>query len=298
MGKTVVEDYKTRGDYFVMNVDDLEIITDRADPAFEPRAELPLDHPKMVYLMESIAETASRDPQRCGNLTEILIRKNGRNSNGKLIYQVIDGRQRVKVTREINKRNTEAGAESVYLRAKHLSVQEERDFLRIMVTRNECRIGSAPSILAQQIERMIETGNTWKEAERAFAKPEAKLRELMTLTKLCDDVNKAVDAGKISVAAAGKFEDMSVQAQRTALRELLESGEKITPKRAAEKARVTPCADGGLPPPKVKPPRLKTRREIEARIAEVQRCEEGGDVEKAIFISALNWVMGVAPQEE
>ncbi len=313
MAKTAVIGFESRGDTFVMNPDRLTIITDKANPFYEPRAELPLDHPKMVYLIESLkAEAADPKNKNCGNLSDLTIRKNGKDSNGDDVYEVIDGRQRVKAAREINRQYAEMGKEPIFLRCQYKGVTEEKDFLRIMATKNECRIPTPPSMIAIQVDNLIANGGTWKEAERSFAKPEAKLRELVKIARLCEDVHKAVDAGKISVSAATKFEDMTVQAQRTALRELIESGDKITPKQIDEKARTIPCADGGLPPPKVKPPRMKTRREIEARIAEV-RCmgidnsapipgwtpTEGLTTgEKAIFISALNWVMGLAPQEE
>lgn len=291
--KTAVSEFESRGDAYIMRAERLTVITDKANPFYEPRADLPLDHPKMLWLIESMKAEATDPKNRgCGNIDDLLIRKNGKDSNGKDIYEVIDGRQRVKAAREINRQYAEMEKPPIFLSCRYRSVTEEKDFLRIMATRNECRIETPPSMIAIQVDRLIESGGTWKEAERAFAKPEATLRELLKIARLCEDVHKAVDAEKISVSAATKFEDMSVQAQRTALRELLESGEKITPKKAAQKAASTPCADGGIPAPKIKPPRLKTRKEIEARIAVFREGIENNAHENRIFISALEWVLG------
>ncbi len=291
MSKTALPEAVRRSDTFLMRPEDLTIIADPANPFYDPRSELPLDSPHMQWLIESIAEAGR-------NYSPISVRKNGKHPNGKNVIEVIDGRQRLKAIREINRRYAEAGREPLLIEAKYMTAVEEKDFIGKMVTLNEARLETPPSMLAMQIDRFIENKGTYKEAERRFFKPEAKLRQLQAIARLCDDVKKAVDDGAVSLSAAQQFVDMSVQQQRVTLKQIVESGEKVTAKSVAEKRAVMPGEDGGIPAPKVKLPRLKTRREIEARIAEVRRCEEGGEEEKAIFISALNWVMGVAPQEE
>ncbi len=281
MAKTVITEYEKRSDVFSVKPEYLTIITDKANPFYEPRAELPLDHPDMQNLIGSIMQEGRV-------LDPILIRKNGKHDNGDNVLEVIDGRQRLKAVIEINRQYAEISKEPLLIPCQHMGVTEEKDFLRIMATRNECRIKTPPSMLAFQIDRFIESEGTYKEAERAFCLPEAKLREYVKIARLCADVHKAVDSGKVAVSVAStKFEDMSVQAQRTALKELIDSGEKITARRVDEYKRARSGADGGIPAPKK--PRMKSRSEIK----KAMEVAQGDDGEYAKgYRGALLWVLG------
>ena len=305
MSKTALPEAIRRSDTFILDVNDITIITDPANPFFDPRSELPLDSPEMQWLIDSIMEAGR-------NYSPISVRKNGKHPDGKNVIEVIDGRQRTKAIREINRRYAEIGREPLLIEAKYMTATEEKDFIGKMVTMNEARLETPPSMLAMQIDRYIESGGNYKEAERKFFKTEAKLRQLQAIARLCDDVKRAVAEGTASLSAAQQFVDMSVQQQRVTLKQFVESGEKVTAKSVAEKRAVIPCADGGIPAPKVKLPRLKSRKEIQARIAEIW-CIGGDDsatipgwnpsdylttAEKAIFISALKWVLGSSSQEE
>ncbi len=298
MGKTAVTGFESRGDTYAMKPEKLKIITDKADPFYDPRAEITFDHPKMQYVIESLMATANDPKYRgCGNYSPIPIRKNGKDSNGDDVYEALDGRQRIKAAREINRRYREMGKEEILLRCIYMPVVEEKDFFTVMATQNECRIETPPSMLAIQIDNFIESKKgegeesmaaAWKDAERAFARPEHELRALKRIARLCEEVHKAVDVGRISVAAAGKFEDMTIQAQRTAIRELIESKERITARKAEQKARTLPCADGGIPAPKK--PKMRSRREIESFLNTERDPNDLRDYDEG-YMDALKWVL-------
>jgi ParB family chromosome partitioning protein len=297
MGKTAVSGYDARGDTYSMDPDKLKIITDKADPFYEDRANLPMDSAEMQWLIESMTETAN-DPQsrNCGNVSEVLIRKDGKHSDGTDNLVVVDGRQRVRAAREINRRYRELGKEPILVKCTYRLVTNEKDAMKLAMMRNECRVQTPPSIMAIHIDKMVGLGHTWEEIQRTFARPEKDLRELLKIVSLCDEVRGAVDAGKISVAAAAKLKDMGIQEQRVAIRELVESGERITAKKAAQRAATAPDADGGIPPPKVKLPRPKTRAAIEKRIVEVGDSKIES-IEGSIYIHALRWVLGEVGDE-
>lgn len=295
MGKTAVTGYEARGDTYSMDPDKLKIITDKADPFYEDRANLPMDSAEMRWLIESMMETA-HDPQsrNCGNISEVLIRKDGRHSDGTDNLVVVDGRQRVRAAREINREYRELGKEPILVKCTYRLVTNEKDAMKLAMMRNECRIQTPPSVMAIHVDKMIGLGHTWEEIQRTFARPERELRELLKIVSLCDEVRGAVDAGQISVAAAAKLKDMGIQEQRVAIRELMESGERITARKVAEKAASAPCADGGIPPPKAKLPKMKTRKEIEARIAAFEEGTIRIELvnESSISVSALKWALG------
>lgn len=46
MAKTAIPEAVRRGETFVLDPDDLTIITDPSDPFYDPRSELPLDSPE------------------------------------------------------------------------------------------------------------------------------------------------------------------------------------------------------------------------------------------------------------
>lgn len=286
MAKTVIAEFERRQDMFWVREEQLTIITDKANPFYEPRAELPLDSPYMVWLIESIVQEGRI-------LDPLLVRKNGKDEDGIEVIEVVDGRQRLKALREVNRKFAEIGRNPLFVPVQHMSVTEEKDFFRIMATKNECKIKTPHSMLAMQIDRMIESGGTYKEAERAFFMPEHKLREYVKIARLCADVHKAVDEEKVPVSvAAAKFDDMSVQAQRTALKGLIDSGEKITAKRVDEYKRMRSGGDGGIPAPRqVK--RTRTRAKIAECLAATDRDDEYGRG----FKYALKWVLGEEEEE-
>ncbi len=258
MAKTAIPEAVRRGETFVLDPDDLTIITDPSDPFYDPRSELPLDSPEMQWLIESIAEAGR-------NYSPISVRKNGKHPDGKNVIEVIDGRQRLKAVREINRRYAEVGKEPLLIEAKYMVAAEEKDFIGKMVTMNEARLKTPPSMLSMQIDRYIESGGTYREAERKFFMPEAKLRQFQSIARLCDDVKKAIDECSVSMSAAQKFVDMSVQQQRVTLKQMVDSCEKITAKSVSEKKSSLPGADGGIPAPKN--PKVRSRKEIEEMLA-------------------------------
>ena len=111
MGKTALPEAVRRSDTFILEPDDLTIITDPANPFFDPRSELPIDSPEMQWLIESIMEAGK-------NYSPISVRKNGKHEDGKNVIEVIDGRQRLKAIREINRRYAEIGKEPLLIEAR------------------------------------------------------------------------------------------------------------------------------------------------------------------------------------
>lgn len=278
MGKTAFPE-ANRQDTFKDYPEKLTIITDPAHELFDERALEP-------FKEELVADILAR-----GQLQPIVVRKNGKNENGEDVIEVIYGRRRVKAILEINRRLEASGQPRMKVWWVNTTDSDEKEVLGKIIAENEIRFADPPSIKARKLHRYIQRGATEKEAATAFGISIAECKKLLKLMELHKDAAIAIDEGRLSLSAASKLIGLNRAEQKKLLESLTEDGGKITAERIEEQKNAPLCADGGIPAPRVKLPRQKTRKEIERKIVEITECADMGEMERNAFVDALRWVV-------
>ena len=116
--KTVID--APRANMFMVEPEQLTLVTDENHPLYDPRVHLPVDD----NLVRNIMAFGVKEP--------ILVRKNG------VEFEVVAGRQRTKAAIEGNKRLAKEGKEPMRVRAI-IERGDEADMFGVMILENELR---------------------------------------------------------------------------------------------------------------------------------------------------------------
>jgi len=191
----------------MVDPDDLVIITDKSDPLYDPRVELPVEEPMVLNIMHK------------GILQNIrIVRRNNQDV-------VITGRQRVKAAREANKRLRKEGKEPIKVPCV-LTRGDEAEQLGVMISENELRQGDGILAKAEKCKRYLDMGRTEKEAAIVFGVTVQTIKNWMEIIGLSAAVKKAVDSGIISATAAAKLSGLSPAEQKEKLDKLIKDVSK------------------------------------------------------------------------
>lgn len=146
--------------------------------------------------------------------------------NGKLVC--VDGRQRVRAARELNRRLVKDGA-------------SKDDLVRVPVTRyasngvglmglgialNEIRYQDPVPVKAQKLQRYLNLGRSMEDAARAFGVKVQTLKNWQAIMKLEDDLQEQVADGTLSVNAAVDLAQMEPQQQKEVAEKVKEAKEQ------------------------------------------------------------------------
>jgi ParB family transcriptional regulator, chromosome partitioning protein len=204
-----------RADVFRVDPNKLVIVIDPAHPLYDERVGLPVDE----ALVASILEHGIRQA--------VTVRRNGS------LFEVMDGRQRVKAAIEANKglKKGERILVPVTM-AKDNDVQAAK----IMVALNEIRTQDTPMVQAAKAKRLLDRGIPKQEVCSQFGKNMTWLSQILKLLDTDDAVQNAVERGMIHVTAASKLASLPRDQQRKAMADLRDSGVSMT--RANVKAKV------------------------------------------------------------
>lgn len=166
-----------RTNMYMVDPDDLVIITDKSDPLYDPRVELPVEEPMVLNIMHK------------GILQNIrIVRRNNQDV-------VITGRQRVKAAREANKRLRKEGKEPIKVPCV-LTRGDEAEQLGVMISENELRQGDGILAKAEKCKRYLDMGRTEKEAFIIFRLPnpfsifQKKILNINIIINFCDNMKK------------------------------------------------------------------------------------------------------------
>lgn len=250
-----------RANMYMVDPSDLTIITNKEDPLYDSRVELPVEESMVLNIMSK------------GILQNIRVAKRGEKR------VVVTGRQRVKAAIEANKRLKREGKETVRVPVV-LATGDESDQFGVMISENELRQGDSPIAKAEKCKRYLDMGRTSQEAAVTFGVTVQTIKNWMEIVGLSAAAKKAVDTGMISATAAAKLAGLSPAEQKDAVEELVqkavESGKKkVTVGKAAAK--------GG------KKSTLKGKKEIKDMLELV---------EEPWVIATLKWVLGEAKDIE
>ena len=226
MGKLDIAEGRT--DMHLILPENLKLVTEKNDPLFDERVNMPLDEALVLNVM------------MFGVKEPVLVRKDGD------VLKVVAGRQRVRAATEANKRLVKAGKEPMAIRCV-MERGTDDVMLGIMILENEARIDDDPMVRAEKLQRYMAMGKTEEEAAITFNKPLAGIKMLLKLLDCSPKVQKAVTTGKVSASAAAKISELERSAQDEALDEALadvEPGKQATFAKVYNKVQETKVKKG------------------------------------------------------
>lgn len=258
MAKHAFSEYEVkRSDCLWFDPNDLVIITDKSNPFYDPRAELPLNEELVANILF----------QNQGVLEPVLITKDGD------APIVIAGRQRVKAARRANEILSEQGAP--LLKVPCLNRKgNEAELYGIALSENEHRKGDSILDKAKKIQRYYNFGGTKKGAAEIFGVSITAISNWEKMLDLAAPIVKAIESGEISASAAAKLADLPRTEQIEKLKEITKT-EKPTTKNVDKETK------------KSKPTKLKARSYDE--IYDIY-CDENLEIPEPAKI-ALRWVL-------
>jgi ParB family chromosome partitioning protein len=235
-----------RGQLFFLDPEDIIVIGLDTDDGpehdlYDERVKLPLSE-KLVLNIMALQKV----------LEPVSVRKNG--DKAECVY----GRQRVRCTREANKRLRKQGCEPVLVPCQ-LERGESDRMLGMMISENEHREGDTPMVKARKLARYIGHGRTDDEAAAIFGVTTQTVRNMLALLDLDKSVQKMVESGALSPTAAGKLAALSRDEQKIEAEKMVAEG-TVTVAAAARAVRSKRNGDDGGP---VAPSKRALRRAIE-----------------------------------
>lgn len=244
-----------RSNMYMVEPEALKLITDKEDPLYDPRVDLPVEENMVLNIMHQ------------GIIQNIQAVKRGED------YVVITGRQRVKAALEANKKLRRQGKEPIRIPVV-LGRGDEADQLGVLISENELRQNDSPIAKAEKCKKFLDMGRTEQEAAIIFGVTPQTIKNWMEIVGLCAFVKKAVDRDLISATAAAKLSGLSLADQKEAAEDLIEAAEKAGKKRATiGKA----AAKAG------KKPGLRKKKEIKEML---------DILDEPWAIATLKWVLG------
>lgn len=210
--RTIKDIADGRQDTFKVMPEELTLITDKGHPLYDERVELSVDE----AMVKSILEHGIRE------------NVNVRRVDG--VFEVLDGRQRVKAALEANKRLKAAGkSKSEFLRVPVTMVKDNDDqAAKVMVALNEIRLDDTPLVKAAKAKRLLDRGVPKADVAAQFGKPVSAIEQLVRVLETDKQVQDAVEKGTISVTAASKLAALPRDEQKKAITELRDSGKAVT----------------------------------------------------------------------
>lgn len=183
---------KGRKDVVMFNADELVIIDKpngpdgKKHPLYDERVNLPVSD----TLIRSIIKYGVRDPIEVRSVVS---------AGGKTVAEVIDGRQRVRATREANRRIAaeaeKAGTEPVFVLVPAMVVNGRNDatMADLMVLKNEQRQSDPIAVKAAKLQRLLDYGRTLEDCEIVFGVSKDTLENWLQLMNMDEQVLSAVN---------------------------------------------------------------------------------------------------------
>lgn len=208
-----------RRDAFSVDPQHLVVVIDKTHPLYDERTNLPLDE----ALVLSVMEHGIRQP--------VVVRRNGP------LFEVQDGRQRVRAAIEANARFKKNKSDQKVLVPLMMSKDDDQEAACIMVALNEIRTQDTPMVKARKAKRLLDQGVAEATAARQFGLSIPAFNQLLTLLDTDKSVQNAVDQGQVAVTAASKLAALPREEQKQAMEDLKASGKKATVKNVTRKVK-------------------------------------------------------------
>lgn len=213
----------SRSDAYLAHPDELIIVVDKSRPEYDERAEMNLPR----WMVEDIMHR--------GVLVPILVRHNGNAPGGTPLYEVVDGRQRVRAARAANKELVAKGQPP--MKIKCIPVRGTPDeLLEMQIVTNELRQDDDMMTRAAKMQRWIKRGHTEEETAALFKCSKATVVNTLRLLDLHPDVQDCVRKEGLSVTVARELLALPQAEQATKLAEMREAGQLGSRKEATKAA--------------------------------------------------------------
>lgn len=279
MGRSSKEVYGADGSTNLLSFapEKLKIITDKSHPLYDERHALPVD------------DATVRNMMAFGVLEPIIVTLD--TETGEVL--VVDGRQRVKNAAEANRRLHAEGRPTLLVPATTRKGDNAATLFGVMVATNELRQADPPLIRAAKMQRLKNLGQDDDAVALAFGVNKLTVQNTLALLDCSKPVQKAVEGGFIALADARYLSRLTPAQQTAKVEEIVKATvgkEGHARAKAKREVLAIPAATGDKPAA----PKTKGRKEIMARIIELQSTLAGED-ELALIrreISVLKWVMG------
>ncbi len=268
--KNSIDVYKAQGKTNVLLFDpeDLHLVTEPDHPLFDERVHLPIHEPTVLNMMHQ------------GVLQAITINKNPETGR----VEVVDGRQRVKNAREANKRLRAKGCEPIMVPGIPRRA-DAADLAGVMVSSNELRQSDTPIGRAKKMAALQRLGKDEDALAVLFGCTKATVRKTISLLDLTVAAQVAVDAGVVTLAQAAEVGKLPPEKQRAKVIEIEAAGAHLNG-HAKARAKRTAASNGA------EAPKMRTRKEILGRLAEMSKGSQGVDPPALDpYRDALSWVL-------
>lgn len=164
-------------------------------------------------------------------------RRNG--ETGKV--EIVAGRDRVKASREANRRFKAMGGPQIRVPV-WIRRMDDSSVLASLVSENEHRRADSPLNRAKKLQRYMNLGHDEKESAALFGVSESTVRNMLTLLDAPAVVRHALDSGKIAASAAYRLAREDPAEAKKKLTQLLEQaprapGKKKQDSKSASRAR-------------------------------------------------------------
>jgi ParB family chromosome partitioning protein len=174
-----------RANLFLMDPENLVLITDKKHPLYDPRVEWPVSDSMVASVMAK------------GVIEPVIVRKEGSE------IVVIDGRQRTKAALEANKRLRAEGAPTVRV-PTIVRREEDAEAFSTSVVLNEIRQADDVLTKAQKAQKLLNMGRSEKEVAADFGVTTVSIKNWLAVLELAPEVRKAVSDDLVSAHDAVK----------------------------------------------------------------------------------------------
>jgi ParB family chromosome partitioning protein len=206
------------GDLYSVFPEALVMITDKADPLFDERINLPLKEETILNFMAM------------GVKTPLVVTRRGEQ------YCIVEGRQRYKHAVEANKRLKKLGEPLIRVPIQ-LERGDENSQMAVMVSLNELRQEDSMMNKIVKMKRMLDRGQTEEEVARIFGVSTTAIKQWRSIDDASPAVKKAIEKGQIAPSAAAKLSKLDPEKQKEALAAAVEQtkpGKKASVKAVAK----------------------------------------------------------------
>jgi ParB family chromosome partitioning protein len=233
----------------------LDTPVDHKHPLYDERVHMPLPE----WLVLNISVHGVRDP--------IHVRRSSKDE-----IEVIDGRQRVRAAREVNRRFRAEGRENECIRVMVVTRKgENADLAAAVVAGNEGKQGNTLVYRARQALKLLGFNKTYQEIAVLFNVHQVTIRHWIELLEKDPQIILAVQEGRTSLTTAlGLPDDVDVEA-------FVAETKTAGPKKSGPKKGTIYVT-------------RPNRKQIKAKLEACMALDPDSDA-----VSVLNWVLGAIP---
>ncbi len=223
MPKASRDSLKAKGktDVYFFDPQDLVLVKDKDDLLYDARVEDSFNEDLVANIMYM---PDGKTP--IGIIEPVIGRRNG--ETGKV--EIVAGRDRVKASREANRRFKSMGGPQIRVPV-WIRRMDDSSVLASLVSENEHRRADSPLNRAKKLQRYMNLGHDEKESAALFGVSESTVRNMLTLLDAPAVVRHALDSGKIAASAAYRLAREDPAEAKKKLTQLLEQAPRAPGKK-------------------------------------------------------------------